>query len=241
MSFETDWAAAKSMTETQWFMSESGSAMQMYLWHVAGQMNNRKRRLLECACCRQVWDQLPDPRSREAVEFAEQSADCEVAEIDLDAAATRAEEVWQAEKPDAFAGTEDVDEWRRLFFPLPLSAAAYNVTLPFGYWGGAPAFDAPSRIIREIVPSETVAQANLLRCIFGNPFRPVVFDPRWRTETAVALAAGIYDGRHFDRLPILADALEDAGCDAAELLTHLRGLGLHARGCWAVDAVLGRE
>ena len=76
------------------------------------------------------------------------------------------------------------------------------------------------------------------RCVVGYPFRPVAFDPRWRTETAVALASGIYADRAFDRLPILADALEDAGCDAAELLAHLRGPGPHARGCWAVDLVL---
>jgi hypothetical protein len=81
----------------------------------------------------------------------------------------------------------------------------------------------------------------LLRCIFGNPFRCTAFDPRLRTETAVALATGIYADRAFDRLPILADALEDAGCDAVELLAHLRGPGPHVRGCWAVDLVLGKE
>ena len=72
---------------------------------------------------------------------------------------------------------------------------------------------------------------DLVRCIFGNPFRPVAFDPRWRTETAVALATGIYAGRAFDRLPILADALEEAGCDNADVLSHCRGPGPHARGC----------
>jgi hypothetical protein len=56
----------------------------------------------------------------------------------------------------------------------------------------------------------------------------------------MALAEGIYADRAFDRLPILADALEDAGCDAAELLTHFRGPGVHARGCWALDLVLGK-
>jgi hypothetical protein len=88
---------------------------------------------------------------------------------------------------------------------------------------------------------ESTFQAHLARCIFGNPFRPVAFDPRWRSETAVALASAIYDGRHFDRLPILADALEDAGCDSLDLLNHLRGPGPHARGCWPLDLVLSKS
>ncbi len=81
----------------------------------------------------------------------------------------------------------------------------------------------------------------LLREIFGNPFRPVVADPRWLTETAVGIARGIYDDRAFERLPILADALQDAGCENADLLTHGREPGTHVRGCWVVDSVLGKS
>jgi len=81
----------------------------------------------------------------------------------------------------------------------------------------------------------------ILRCIFGNPFRPVAFDTRWRTKTVVALANDIYEGRAFDRLPILADALEATGCDNPDVLNHCRGPGPHARGCWVVDLVLGKE
>ncbi|MBA4064380.1 MAG: hypothetical protein C0501_11835 [Isosphaera sp.] len=81
-----------------------------------------------------------------------------------------------------------------------------------------------------------------MREIFGNPFRHVVVDPAWRTSTVVALAAGVYDERAFDRLPILADALQDAGCDSDDLLTHLRDPNAtHVRGCWALDLVLGKE
>lgn len=63
----------------------------------------------------------------------------------------------------------------------------------------------------------------------------------WRTTTALALARGIYDERAFDRLPILADALQDAGCDSDDILNHLRGPGPHVRGCWALDLALGKE
>jgi len=81
----------------------------------------------------------------------------------------------------------------------------------------------------------------LLRCVFGNPFRPVVVGRTWRSAAVMGLARGIYADRAFDRLPILADALEEAECDDADLLTHCRSDGPHVRGCWAVDLVLGKE
>ena len=83
-------------------------------------------------------------------------------------------------------------------------------------------------------------QCELLRDIFGNPFRPVAVDPEWLTSTVVALARGVYDDRAFDRLPILADALQDAGCEDADILAHCRGDGPHVRGCWVVDLMLGK-
>ena len=73
-----------------------------------------------------------------------------------------------------------------------------------------------------------------------NPFRPAAVDPAWRTATARSLARGIDAERAFDRLPILADALQDAGCDSADILTHCRGPGPHVRGCWVVDFLLGK-
>ncbi|WP_232069622.1 hypothetical protein [Gemmata massiliana] len=83
-------------------------------------------------------------------------------------------------------------------------------------------------------------QANLLRDIFGNPFRPAAFSPSWRTSTVIALAAQMYESRDFGAMPILADALQDAGCDSADVLDHCRGEGPHVRGCWLVDLVLGK-
>jgi hypothetical protein len=88
---------------------------------------------------------------------------------------------------------------------------------------------------------EPQAQAALLRDIFGNPFRPVALDPSWLTSTVVALAEGIYQDRAFDRMPILADALQDAGCDNEAILNHCRQPGEHVRGCWVVDLVLAKE
>ena len=64
---------------------------------------------------------------------------------------------------------------------------------------------------------------------------------RWNDGTLVRIAQAIYDNRAFDRLPILADALEDAGCDNADILAHCRGPGPHVRGCWVVDLLLGKS
>jgi hypothetical protein len=85
----------------------------------------------------------------------------------------------------------------------------------------------------------------LLHDVIGNPFRPAPsVDPAWLTwngGTVPRLAQAIYDERAFDRLPVLADALEDAGCTDADLLGHLRRPWFHVRGCWAVDLLLGKE
>jgi hypothetical protein len=83
--------------------------------------------------------------------------------------------------------------------------------------------------------------ADPLRDIFGNPFRPLTFDAAWLTSTAVSLARGMYESRDFGAMPILADALQDAGCDSEDVLNHCRAPGPHVRGCWVVDLVLGKS
>jgi len=84
-------------------------------------------------------------------------------------------------------------------------------------------------------------QTNLVREIFGNPFRRVDFLPEWRTDTALTLVRQMYESREFGAMPILADALQDAGCDSDELLNHCRDTNAtHVRGCWALDLVLGK-
>jgi len=93
-------------------------------------------------------------------------------------------------------------------------------------------------------PAERPRRARILRDIFGNLFRPAAFDLSWLTWngcTVAKLAQGIYTDRAFDRLPVLADALTDAGCDEAGILDHCRSEGPHVRGCWVVDLLLGKE
>jgi hypothetical protein len=91
-------------------------------------------------------------------------------------------------------------------------------------------------------PASRKQRCDLLRDLFGPlPFREVRVDPSWLTPAAVPIARGAYEGRDFTALPVLADALEEAGCDQPDVLGHLRGPGPHVRGCWAVDLLLGKS
>jgi hypothetical protein len=93
----------------------------------------------------------------------------------------------------------------------------------------------------EIRQSEESSQSHLLRDIIGNPFRPININPSWLTSTVLSLATGIYEEKAFDRMPILADALQDAGCDNEDILNHCRQPGEHVRGCWVMDFLTGRK
>ena len=101
-----------------------------------------------------------------------------------------------------------------------------------GYW-------APTHAA---VAAEELEQANLLREVIGNPFRPTAILPEWKTSTVLSLARGIYEEKAFDRMPILADALQDAGCANEAILNHCWDEKTpHVRGCWVVDLILGKD
>jgi len=88
---------------------------------------------------------------------------------------------------------------------------------------------------------ERDAQVASVHEIFGPlPYHLIVTNPTWLTSIVQSLATAIYDDKAFDHLPILADALQEAGCDNDDILNHLRGPGPHVRGCWALDLVLGK-
>jgi hypothetical protein len=104
-----------------------------------------------------------------------------------------------------------------------------------GYFDACPVLPGQDPAIMEV-------RAATIRDIFGNPFRPVSFSDHWRADTAVSLARQMYESREFSAMPILADALQDAGCDDAGVLDHCRDpKQVHVRGCWVVDLVLGKE
>jgi hypothetical protein len=105
---------------------------------------------------------------------------------------------------------------------------------------GALKYGARSEEVRTAESLAQIAIADILRDIFGNPFRPVSVDTAWLTSTVIALARQMYDSRDFSGMPILADALQDAGCETAAILDHCRGSGPHCRGCWLMDLLLGK-
>jgi hypothetical protein len=212
------------MTEAEWLMCTDPNAM---LQFVKKTVSARKVRLFGVACCRRlVWLLLTDERSRKAVEVAEQFAedgDCGV-------------ELARARHASHVAVNQHAKYRRRAL------RAAYGIT-----HGDAltAAYDAWQYAADSINKAHDLAiQADLLRDIIGNPFRPVALDPawlQWNGGTVRKVAQAIYDDRAFDRLPILADALEEAGCTDRDILDHCRSGGDHVRGCWAVDLLLGKE
>ena len=106
-------------------------------------------------------------------------------------------------------------------------------------------FDARSAFVRsekqQLQAREAGLQVAFLRDIFGNPFRPATLDPAGLTTDVAALARAIYDERVFDRMPILADALQGAGCNNDDILNHCRDTSqVHVRGCWVIDLLTGR-
>ena len=240
------------MTEAEWLACTDSQKLHVFLWVKASDglkwnegRGQRKLRLFAVACCRRIWHLLIDKRSQEAVEVAERYADGRATDEELEIASVAADAVWHADMKRA-AKERKWDRRSRLPY-YGASAAAYNVAIPLGWWGGAPAFVAPDKIARETVPdtgAEGSAQCVLLWDIFGNPFRPASLNAAWlawNDGTVPKLAQAIYDERAFDRLPVLADALEEAGCHDPDILAHCRQPGEHVRGCWLVDLLVGKE
>jgi hypothetical protein len=173
------------------------------------------------------------------VVVAEKYAYGEVTDEELERAANVAYEVCKAEFKKMTEQGLSFDEQMARRTP---SLAADNSALPTGWWGGAPGLENPCRILLETSNSPAIDDAlysNLLREIFGNPFRAIVFDPNVASATCNSFASFINAECAFDRLPILADMLEESGVVDAYLLSHLRRPDGHVKGCWALDAVLG--
>jgi hypothetical protein len=202
----------------------------------------RLRRLYVCACCRRIWDLLTDARSRRAVEIAELFADGQASDNQLAGAHSEAC-VAAAEMGAAVVRLPSFK--RKLPHKLHVAAlaAAHASATQVTVRGSLAAAEA-SFVHLAQVSGEHRNQATLLRDIFGKSFHSVAIEPHWLTwnhTTVAAIARHIYDERAFHEMPILADALEDAGCTNADLLEHCRGPGPHVRGCWAVDLLLGKS
>jgi hypothetical protein len=140
-------------------------------------------------------------------------------------------------------GGDPVDH--ALLEPMRDDLAERGLWSDFPIWSAGLAATEPANGVGLTEEAELALQAKYLRCIVGRlPFRPVSIPPAvlaWNGGTVGRLAQAIYEERGFDRLPILADALEEAGCGNADMLSHCREQGTHVRGCWVVDLLLGKQ
>lgn len=228
------------MTEAEWLNSNDPTKL---LKGLKGKQSSRKLRLLAVACSRRIWHLLYDERSREAVEVAEAFADGLLGYAHLEAAYTDAYHVTNSTDlgDDDYPGinaeraASAADGTARDTKRYPMTAAIRVAT------DAAIAVASTSDAEGKPEKKEQACQCVLIRCIFGNPFRPVKLQQKYLTPTVRQVAESIYQERAFHSLPILADALEESGCTQQDLLKHLRNGGEHARGCWAVDLVLGKE
>lgn len=248
------------MSEVEWLESGSPLHMMDYL-EAVGLANERRLRLLGVACCRQVEAWFIDPAQYTAVEALEQYA------MGLGTAQELAERTRAVCEIDgrhpAFheprTATND-DALDAAFHAVYVVQFAVHQDSPGGFPPSyhrslldtirhtveTAGFGAVARdhVNGRALPAQAEVRktlANIIRDIFGNPFRPVVFDSSWLTSDVLALARQMYESRDFSAMPILADALQDAGCDNEDILNHCRQPGEHVRGCWVVDLLTGRK
>ncbi len=230
------------MSEAEWLAATDPQPM---LEALRCRASGRKVRLFACASCRRVWKLLSDKHSRKALTVAERYADAEVSEAKLGFAwgdARRAAQVAHRQERETAEASAMWSVSMLCEADPGRAVAAAELAARCEAFPGEPSLLADAR--RE--------HLLLIRDIFGNLFRPApAVDAAWlawQGGVVRELAWAAYDGRRLpqgtlepERLAVLADALEEAGCGDAELVGHLRGPGPHVRGCWAVDLILARS
>jgi hypothetical protein len=256
------------MNEAEWLVCKDPRKMLVHLRRKAGA---RKLRLFAVACCRRLGPLLENEAHRIILEKAERLADGMAGAADSPSAYSGAGApgmdlavleacAWSVHRPmtleekiAAIAAWHEApsDQW---YPPATVSAptaedqrlAAHHAAVK----GSESAARASARSAGEganlirfgrTYGAERRAQAHLLRDIMGNPYRRVTIDPAWLTPDVLMLAQAAYGERAFDRIPILGDALEVAGCVDIAILAHCREPAEHVRGCWVVDVLLGKS
>jgi hypothetical protein len=224
--------------------------------------SDRRQRLFLCALCRRVIHLTTDERCVAAVEVAERVADGSATEVEVRAAVAgvraatvdamkRVEAVAAAAGREASAWVEHVDTSGVTSPELAAVSAAVVCQLPL--WSRADPEQVRNLTLLTLVNAaeamrfgelrresdERLAQERVFRDVAHA--EPITPSPSWLTSTVLSLAEGIYADRAFDRLPILADALQDAGCDHIDILAHCRSHGPHVRGCWVIDLLRGKD
>jgi hypothetical protein len=222
------------MNQKTWLKSTDPREM---LRHLGDAPSDRKLRLFSCACCRRAWKFAQDKRLEPLLLLFEGVADGTVKDRRRAPARTQCYKLTQAD----VGASQHCLAWEmwggmRKSFVRQDNDLGESAAAAFGYSAGT------GRKFHALKEAERAEQARVVREIFGNPFLPVAFDPAWRTDTVLTLARQMYEARDFGAAPILADAVQDAGCNHPELLTHLRAPnGEHYRGCWVIDLVLDRQ
>jgi hypothetical protein len=244
------------MTEAEWLTSADPQPMLEYL---RGKASDRKLRLFAVACHERIWHLLNDKADcRKTIQFAERFADglatrnelhgrawgkpgsvfsvvlykaWDAAENSLEFGAGTAEEAVLRMDVEKYKQRKDAfnSAWEN--YSLGEAMQIADAAMPTEWM--ATAISAWTK--------ERTGQCELLREIFGNPFQPISIASDWLTPTVVQMAQAIYEDRAFDRLPALADALEYAGCENADIMIHCRTEWPHVRGCWVVDLILGKQ
>jgi hypothetical protein len=212
------------MTEQEWLTSPSVCALLQHQENLdLLRLTERKLRLLACALCR-CSERVLSHKNQLRLETAEAYADGKATHGQLLAG--------RGVNPGHPTDTTRAILWEATYPSEGQPSWSGGVTIPADIH------------LRRLLTWDFFRhfQFACVREIFGNPFRPVAINSAWLTSDVLALARGIYDDRAFDRMPILADALQDAGCDNADILSHCRDTSLtHVRGCWVVDMLLGKE
>jgi len=219
------------MTEEEWLGCMQPEAILMFL---RGKTSERKMRLFAAACCRRIWHLLVDQRTRDLVPALEQYADALIRLQELSAACRQN------------AGFIQTAPWHTYPHTAAIAIAAAAGESPWA--AGWNVVSEVRRALNDYMERNGMAEARqqvwLLQDIMENPFRAVILDPswsRWQDGTVVKLAQAIYDDRQFGDLPILGDALEEAGCMDGNILNHCRQPRQHVLGCWVLDLLLGRK
>jgi hypothetical protein len=219
------WGQEVAMTEAEWLAATDPRPMLDFL---RGKASDRRLRLFACACCRYFF-------------FDPHGGDIQAEDFILEPTGWFVDGVFgEREREIAETEAQSLDDYgfyaaHKREALIAVAARAFSI---LRVWSALEEFSNSQGCYGNELHGKG---CEFLRCIFGNPFRPVAVEPSWLPSTVVALATGIYEDRGFDRMPILADALQDAGCDSDDILNHCRRQGEHVRGCWALDLVLGKE
>lgn len=235
------------MSDAEWLACTDPLMMVEFL---RGRSSERKLRLFASACCRRIVHLPVDERLLQVIEASERYADGDATMDEVLAAWDATDKaVWafngvlseqialvavrQATRDlaardcvRACQQTLEAFEQERAWLPWERRTVRWWLEMRAGVEG--------------TVGKERRIQSDLLRCIVSNPCRPTPIATAWRTPQVVALARAIDDGRAFERMPSLGEALDEVDCDDGPILEHCRGAGPHAKGCWVIDILLGK-